>query len=282
MAYQRRMPPTDPAKVPEYLRQELERLQFELNNAQEALRVVQANVSPDKPRNGEIRWADGTNWNPGLGEGLYWRADENWVRVAPPGVEWVDIDFPIIVRTVAAGLPALTTVQDNLTMPQWEVNDFNMCESQELVHGWVEGSEVYWHLHLVTSGTDGTDRYVKFEVQYAWANIGSALSSTTTLTTADLLIPANTPDKTMLIMSLGSFVPTNGRIGGHVLARLKRVAASGTAPSNDPWIPMLQLHIQVNTMGSAGIGTKVIANDVVVPGVARLSLTGHAPNVTKT
>lgn len=28
-------------------------------------------VAPAKPRQGDIRFADGTDWNPGSGEGLY-------------------------------------------------------------------------------------------------------------------------------------------------------------------------------------------------------------------
>jgi hypothetical protein len=31
-----------------------------------------SNVAPDKPRTGDIRYADGSNWNPGsTGEGVY-------------------------------------------------------------------------------------------------------------------------------------------------------------------------------------------------------------------
>lgn len=29
-------------------------------------------AAPDKPRVGDIRFADGTTWNPGAGEGLYY------------------------------------------------------------------------------------------------------------------------------------------------------------------------------------------------------------------
>ncbi len=33
--------------------------------------LEQLNAAPDKPQNGMIAWADGTNWNPGSGEGIY-------------------------------------------------------------------------------------------------------------------------------------------------------------------------------------------------------------------
>lgn len=168
---------------------------------------------------------------------------------------WVDIDFPIIVRTVAAGIPTLVAINGNITMPQWQVNDFNVCESQEMIHGWKEGSEVFWHLHLTTNGLDATDRYVRFEIEYGYCDVMGQWVFPAVFTTPDILIPANTPNKTMMSLSLTSFTPPI-KISGHVVARLKRVASVGAAPTNNPWIPMLQLHIQLDTLGSRNIGTK--------------------------
>ncbi len=34
--------------------------------------VEETNITPDKPRTGDVRLADGTNWNPGSGRGVYW------------------------------------------------------------------------------------------------------------------------------------------------------------------------------------------------------------------
>lgn len=70
------------------------------------------------------------------------------------------------------------------------------------------------------------------------------------------MIPANTPTKTMRIYGIGSRVLTNGRIGGHVWTRLKRIASTGTAPSNNPWVTMLQAHIECDTFGSRDITSK--------------------------
>ena len=172
------------------------------------------------------------------------------------GGEWVDIDFPIIIRTTGTGIPSLTTLQGNVTAPSWAVNDFNVCEGQELIHGWKEGSTVYWHVHFITNGTNVDNRYVKWTVEWFWVNINGVLSDTITTTSPDILIPANTTSKTMLIGSVGSYALTDARIGGHVFARLSRVAASGTAPSNNPWCSMLQMHVEVDTLGSQQIFSK--------------------------
>lgn len=36
-----------------------------------AIRLQTTSVEPSKPSNGEIRYADGTSWDPGAGRGLY-------------------------------------------------------------------------------------------------------------------------------------------------------------------------------------------------------------------
>ena len=169
---------------------------------------------------------------------------------------WQDIDFPIIIRTTGTGIPTLVAINGNITMPQWAVNDYNICESQEFVHQWKEGSACSWHVHLTSNGLDATNRYVRFEVEYGWVVPNGAWTWAATLDSGDLLIPASTTDKTMFILALGSFTPSGGKIGGHVVARLKRIAATGTAPSNNPWVPMLQLHIECDTTGSRAMTTK--------------------------
>lgn len=170
---------------------------------------------------------------------------------------YVDIDFPIIIRSTGANIPILTTLNGNITMPQWQENDFNVCESQEFVHMWFEGSTVYWHIHLTTNSSDKENRYVKFELEYGYNNgDNTQWIFPAAITTADILIPADTPSKTMMIISLVSFTPTDGKIGGHAVARLKRIASTSLGPSADPWIPMLQMHVACDTQGSREIGTK--------------------------
>ena len=56
-----------------YLQQELQRIAEELQNIADG-RMEQRHVAPDKPRNG-LFYADGTDWNPGSGIGVY-RFDE--------------------------------------------------------------------------------------------------------------------------------------------------------------------------------------------------------------
>lgn len=168
---------------------------------------------------------------------------------------WQDVDFPIIIRTTGANIPVLTALQGNILVPQWAVNDYSNCEGQELIHGWKEGSPIYWHVHIITNGTDTTNRYLKWEIEWVWANLNGQISSTITSTSSDCLIPANTPTKTHLLQAITSST-ISGKIGGHIFARLKRVTSSGTAPTNNPWCSMLQIHLELDTIGSRAISSK--------------------------
>lgn len=168
---------------------------------------------------------------------------------------YVDIDFPIIIRTTGVGIPTLETLKGNITAPQWQVNDFNVCEGQELIHGWKEGSEVFWHIHVLTNGVDSNDRFLKFEVEFCHANGNGALSDIQTIS-HEFKIPANTPDRTMFIVPLGSFEHTNGKIGGHIWPRLKRIASTGAAPTANPFCTMLQAHVLCDSIGSENLTSK--------------------------
>jgi len=72
-------PPTEEYSQ-EYLYRELTRISILL----EALLDGNINISytpPERPRDGMKRYADGAQWNPGLGRGLYWYdgVSEEWV-----------------------------------------------------------------------------------------------------------------------------------------------------------------------------------------------------------
>jgi hypothetical protein len=168
---------------------------------------------------------------------------------------WRDIDFPLIIKTTGVGTPAISTLQGDITMPQWAANDLQQSTAQELVHEWKESSAAYWHVHFMNGSQDATTRYVKWEIEYAWSNINSVLSSNTTIS-AEQVIPANTPALTHFLVPIATFTPTGGKIGAHVKAKLKRIVASGTAPSVNPFCEMMQLHIECDTVGSRTLQNK--------------------------
>ena len=170
---------------------------------------------------------------------------------------WVDIDFPLVAKTTGAGLPNYNTLQGNLRMLQWAVNDALQLDTRELIHGWKEGDTAYWHCHIVTGVSDGTDRRLAFSLEFTKANLDEVLAANITLTSPDYIIPAGMPALTHLLVPIGTANMTGYRIGGHIKGRFKRIAPSaGTAPSANPFCEMVQMHVLTDSAGSREIGTK--------------------------
>lgn len=74
-------PPSDPEELPGYLNETF----IELGAVVDLLRDGHLDVvyaAPTKPSQGDIRYADGTSWNPGSGEGIYFfNAAGSWVKL---------------------------------------------------------------------------------------------------------------------------------------------------------------------------------------------------------
>jgi hypothetical protein len=76
-SYQPGDPPADPALMQRFLREELARWKAAYEALADGfLPVVYA--APAKPRDGMLRNADGVQWNPGSGAGLYRYGAGTW------------------------------------------------------------------------------------------------------------------------------------------------------------------------------------------------------------
>ena len=72
--------PLNNEQLSDYLFHELNRLSDIIFNL-DVMRLEQTNVDPDKPRDGDIRYADGTNWNPSGGVGIYAYIGSTWTKL---------------------------------------------------------------------------------------------------------------------------------------------------------------------------------------------------------
>ena len=75
--------PVEVEQLPDYLFNELNRVGDIIFNI-DTLRLEPTNTpnGPTKPRDGDIRYADGTNWNPGSGgEGIYAYFNATWNKL---------------------------------------------------------------------------------------------------------------------------------------------------------------------------------------------------------
>lgn len=79
--YRAESPPNRPEALPEYLARETLRIESQANEFDTAKFDV-LNNEPDRPRIGMIAYADGTNWDPGGGVGLYVYKSGGWTLIA--------------------------------------------------------------------------------------------------------------------------------------------------------------------------------------------------------
>lgn len=63
--------PTPPQQNISWLEGELRRISEAFSRGGNALKILETFEEPDKPFDAEIRFADGTGWDPGAGTGLY-------------------------------------------------------------------------------------------------------------------------------------------------------------------------------------------------------------------
>lgn len=68
MSYRVETPPQE--YEPSYVQRELEKVEKAFD-VQDVVRLAETAVAPAKPREGQLRFADGVNWNPGSGRGIY-------------------------------------------------------------------------------------------------------------------------------------------------------------------------------------------------------------------
>ena len=176
-------------------------------------------------------------------------------------VVYDDWYFEIAPKTTGAGKPTLSNFSGNINQWQMAINDLSELRPVEMAHKWKEATQIELHVHWGTNGLDATDRGVKWEIDYTWANGldagGTTVFAAATTLSTETLIPANTPDKTNMYTSVLSFTPAGGKIGAILLMNLKRIASvTNPTPSNDPWIFMVGVHYQIDTIGSRQIRTK--------------------------
>jgi len=79
MIYVPESPPVDPKDIPEYLERELRRISTAFSQVHDH---EELHAEPPKLHEGMVRYADGSDWNPGSGEGLYVRLSDRWISMS--------------------------------------------------------------------------------------------------------------------------------------------------------------------------------------------------------
>ena len=161
-------------------------------------------------------------------------------------------------KVPAANYPDWSAFTANTGAYTFKVNDYADLATMEITHAYKEGSDIEAHIHLATNGTNTDIRKAKYVLYYTLGLPNSGLhqfSAEQTLT-GELTIPANTPDKSAMYLYMGTISGTGLKMGTQLKFRVKRIAGTGTEPTGNPFIGMIGIHFEMDTLGSRGILTK--------------------------
>lgn len=109
--------PSNPEDIPAYLQAELDKISAVIGNIANG-HIEVSNVEPPKPREGDLRYADGTNWNPGQGNNFYYFDGTVW-RAYTGGSGAGDFaNFGSAVDQTAAAINTAYPIAWDLTGPK--------------------------------------------------------------------------------------------------------------------------------------------------------------------
>jgi len=176
-------------------------------------------------------------------------------------VAWEDIYFPMTTGKIpGASFPAWVIFRNPISAYTFDIADSIDLAAQEISHKYKEGTTLYFHVHWATNGVDVVDTAVNFQIYYSIANATYDLSAATTyqfpaaaaLTTGDITIPANLATHTNAWSGAGAVSGVNLLMGGTVTVWFSRIAVVGALPdpTADPFVNMVGLHIEMDTIGS--------------------------------
>ena len=157
-------------------------------------------------------------------------------------------------KVPAANAPTWSNFISNLMAYTYGVNDFQEFTS-EISHSYKEGSTILFHIHGATNGQEGSDKTIKFEIEYELIDnqtsgaFGDVYAGTTTIN-AEITIPSGTTDKTSWVIDVGTDATGNFLQGAGIKGRVRRIASSGAEPAADPFVVQVGVHIEQDTVGS--------------------------------
>lgn len=170
-----------------------------------------------------------------------------------------DIQFPVSAGKVPAShAPTWEAFTANTFEFSFTVDDYIDLQANELPHWWKEGTNGDIHLHLTnkTLQNTGANRYAKFSVWVAYADLNEVWVEQAVMS-AEWTIANNTAALTHKYLDIGDATLTNYLMGAQVKVRIKRIAATGgTEYADNIFITQCGMHLQEDTIGSRAETTK--------------------------
>lgn len=177
--------------------------------------------------------------------------DNTGLTLAGTATVFDDLYVPVATGKIGgANTPSWASFTTNTSLYTFGIDDYIDLPSVEIKHDWLEGSALNVHIHYITNGAnDATARKVKWTIYFTIGDMGEAMAAEDTLTAEDT-IPANEADKTHHYLDMGDITGTNYKIGAQIIMRVKRIAGTGTEPANEPFLSMVGIHYEIDTLGS--------------------------------
>lgn len=244
-------------------------------------------MSPDRVVDGMIRYANGTDWNPGSGEGMYIFFKNRWrflTEISSDGY-WEDY-----TADIGAAKPGLTNPPDFIAFRNGIVcaafddgTDEDVFVNFHIKHDFKEGSKIYPHCHW-SPGNNTDTGTVRWGIEYSIAkgHQQEAFPATSTVYieqaastgTAYMHYIAETPTADALDSS--SFEPDTV-----IMCRVFRDAnhANDTF-TGDAFLFQVDLHYQKSKVGTKNKRPDFNNDDFLEPPVGGISITGGTPTIS--
>jgi len=158
-----------------------------------------------------------------------------------------DIILPMSITKKGVTAPTWTAFHGNLSQYTFAIGDY-VQGSFELLHGYKEGSDIEFHVHIITNGAEAS-KEVNYELEYWIADMGEASTSTTVVSSGDYAL--TNADGHHEYIDIDDITGTGLKIGAVICFLFKRIAiVDGTEPTADPFVVSLGIHYEKDTIGS--------------------------------
>ena len=248
--YRPNPPPRDDRSLQQYVFDEFTKLGLVLDTVEE-MEILY--VAPSKPQTGQRVFADGTNWDPGQGAGVYVWDGTRWAPETN-GVVWDDLR--VAASTGKAGVtkaPGFEKFRDNGSGSVGVfAYRFDASSEEEiffevqLPHSYKTGTNLRPHVHWcpVTAST----QVVLWGLEYTMAAIGDTLPTTNIIYAT--ATASGTPFKHQ-IAGFPEIVGSSLGISSMMSCRLFRAASAGPDTlGSDAVLLEWDLHHQIDAPGS--------------------------------
>ena len=176
--------PSNPDELSVVLQEEFWRIQNVLDYIQKGYRDT-LHVEPDKRREFMVVAADGTNWNPGHGAGLYVYKGGEWHWLFDFGAVFNSLPIPGTQLThSAANTPQFQQFRDDgagsTGVYAWHFDDSQLEQSffsVILPHDYKEGTDLLVHFHWAPATANTGNVY--FGMEYTIQNFDAVFPTTT-------------------------------------------------------------------------------------------------------